>query len=115
VFVSLALIYLSPDTAENQELRQSLSYFFPAYSYSSPAHQHLMQKVGGPCGAPFSSPYDIVQLGLLTRVRSTEQGVQRIRRRSRDGLARTSVRDVYGLDRSAKGHVRDRYYSVRTA
>jgi condensin complex subunit 3 len=47
VLVSLALIYLSPDTAENQELRQSLSYFFPAYSYSSPGHQRLMQKVGG--------------------------------------------------------------------
>ncbi|KAH9991933.1 nuclear condensing complex subunit [Russula vinacea] len=45
VLVSLALIYLSPDTAENQELRQSLSYFFPAYSYSSPGHQRLMQKV----------------------------------------------------------------------
>lgn len=55
VLVSLALIYLSPDTAENQELRQSLSYFFPAYSYSSPGHQRLMQKVGGPCGAPSSS------------------------------------------------------------
>jgi condensin complex subunit 3 len=45
VLTSLALIYLSPDTAENQELRQCLSYFFPAYSYSSPAHQRLMQKV----------------------------------------------------------------------
>jgi condensin complex subunit 3 len=55
VLVSLALIYLSPDTAENQELRQSLSYFFPAYSYSSPGHQRLMQKVGGPCGASSSS------------------------------------------------------------
>lgn len=52
VLVSLALIYLSPDTAENQELRQSLSYFFPAYSYSSPGHQRLMQKVGSPCGTP---------------------------------------------------------------
>ncbi|KAI0266182.1 nuclear condensing complex subunit [Gloeopeniophorella convolvens] len=30
VLTSLALIYLSPDTAENQELRQCLSYFFPA-------------------------------------------------------------------------------------
>jgi len=68
VLVSLALIYLSPDTTENQELRQSLSYFFPAYSYSSPAHQRLLQKVSGPCGAPSSSPYDIAQLGLLARV-----------------------------------------------
>jgi condensin complex subunit 3 len=51
VLISLALIYLSPDTAENQELRQSLSYFFPAYSHSSPAHQRLMQRVGGACNA----------------------------------------------------------------
>jgi hypothetical protein len=64
VLVSLALIYLSPDTAENQELRQSLSYFFPAYSYSSPGHQRLMQRVGGPCGTPSSNPYDVAQLGL---------------------------------------------------
>ncbi|KAI9431956.1 hypothetical protein H4582DRAFT_2062359 [Lactarius indigo] len=34
----------SPDTAENQELRQCLSYFFPAFSYSSPTHQRLMQE-----------------------------------------------------------------------
>lgn len=79
VLVSLALIYLSPDTAENQELRQSLSYFFPAYSYSSPAHQRLLQKVCGSCGVPSLSPYDIAQLGLLSCVRSIEQGVQRIR------------------------------------
>jgi Nuclear condensing complex subunits, C-term domain len=68
VLVSLALIYLSPDTAENQELRQSLSYFFPAYSYSSPGHQRLMQKAGRTCGSPSSSPYDIAQLGLPSRV-----------------------------------------------
>ena len=68
VLVSLTLIYLSPDTAENQELRQSLSYFFPAYSYSSPGHQHLMQKVSGLCGAPSSSPYGVGQLGLPGRI-----------------------------------------------
>ncbi|KAI9449685.1 nuclear condensing complex subunit [Lactarius psammicola] len=45
VLSSLALIYLSPDTAENQELRQCLSYFFPAYGYSSPTHQRLMQEI----------------------------------------------------------------------
>ncbi|KAH9029983.1 nuclear condensing complex subunit [Lactarius pseudohatsudake] len=45
VLSSLALIYLSPDTAENQELRQCLSYFFPAFSYSSPTHQRLMQEI----------------------------------------------------------------------
>jgi condensin complex subunit 3 len=53
VLTSLALIYLSPDTAENQELRQCLSYFFPAYTYSSPTHQRLMQKVRRPRCALF--------------------------------------------------------------
>ncbi|KAH8989792.1 nuclear condensing complex subunit [Lactarius hatsudake] len=45
VLSSLALIYLSPDTADNQRLRQCLSYFFPAFSYSSPTHQRLMQEI----------------------------------------------------------------------
>ncbi|KAI9511024.1 nuclear condensing complex subunit [Russula earlei] len=57
VLISLALIYLSPDTAENQELRQCLSYFFPAYSYSAPAHQRLMQKVFLPVFDQLSKGY----------------------------------------------------------
>jgi len=56
VLVSLALIYLSPDTADNQELRQCLSYFFPAYSYSTPAHQCLMQKVSELFDPPLFEP-----------------------------------------------------------
>ncbi|KAJ3509746.1 hypothetical protein NLJ89_g5062 [Agrocybe chaxingu] len=39
VLVCLALLYISPTTANNQELRQCLSYFFPVYSYSSAANQ----------------------------------------------------------------------------
>ena len=54
VLVSLALIYLSPDTADNQELRQCLSYFFPVYSYSAPAHQRLMQKASESFDPPSS-------------------------------------------------------------
>lgn len=45
VLSSLILVYLSPDTADNQELRQCLSYFFPVYCYSSPANQRRMQQV----------------------------------------------------------------------
>ncbi|KAI0696847.1 nuclear condensing complex subunit [Cytidiella melzeri] len=44
VLISLMLKYVSPDTANNQELRQCLSYFFPVYCYSSGAHQRRMQK-----------------------------------------------------------------------
>ena len=68
MLVSLALIYLSPDTADNQELRQCLSYFFPAYSYSTPAHQRLMQKASDLFDPSSSSPHDIPQLGLPIRV-----------------------------------------------
>lgn len=39
------MAYVSPVTANNQELRQCLSYFFPAYSYSSAANQRRMQSV----------------------------------------------------------------------
>lgn len=39
------LIYVSPDTAHNQELRQCLSYFFPVYCYSAVVNQRIMQRV----------------------------------------------------------------------
>jgi len=45
VLTCLALMYISPTTMDNQELRQCLSYFFPVYSYSSPANQDRMQSV----------------------------------------------------------------------
>ncbi|KAF7968330.1 hypothetical protein HWV62_30947 [Athelia sp. TMB] len=45
VLASLIVSYLSPDTADNQELRQCLSYFFPVYCYSSPTNQRRVQKV----------------------------------------------------------------------
>lgn len=42
---TLVLMYISPETAKNQELRQCLSYFFPVYSYSTRANQDRMRKV----------------------------------------------------------------------
>ncbi|KAJ3556048.1 hypothetical protein NM688_g2240 [Phlebia brevispora] len=44
VLQSLVLVYVSPETAQNQELRQCLTYFFPVYCYSSPANQRRMQQ-----------------------------------------------------------------------
>lgn len=38
-------MYISPETASNQELRQCLAYFFPVYCYSSAVYQRRMQKV----------------------------------------------------------------------
>ncbi|KDR80169.1 hypothetical protein GALMADRAFT_62541 [Galerina marginata CBS 339.88] len=45
VLTSLALMYISPTTSDNQELRQCLSYFFPVYAYSSPANQNRMSSI----------------------------------------------------------------------
>ncbi|EJC98308.1 uncharacterized protein FOMMEDRAFT_114496 [Fomitiporia mediterranea MF3/22] len=45
VLQSLILAYLSPDTVDNQDVRQCLSYFFPAYCYSSSPNQRRMQKI----------------------------------------------------------------------
>lgn len=42
---SLVLVYVSPETADNQELRQCLAYFFPVYCYSNPRNQRRMQQV----------------------------------------------------------------------
>ncbi|THH04392.1 hypothetical protein EW145_g5551 [Phellinidium pouzarii] len=53
VLTSLVLAYVSPASADNQELRQCLAYFLPAYCYSSPANQSKMQSI-------FVSAYDLV-------------------------------------------------------
>ena len=45
VLQTLVLVFISPETAENQELRQCLSYFFPVYAYSSQANQRRMKDV----------------------------------------------------------------------
>lgn len=45
ILSSLLLIYVTPTTATNYELRQCLSYFFPVYCYSSPANQSRMQSI----------------------------------------------------------------------
>ncbi|TFK65897.1 ARM repeat-containing protein [Pluteus cervinus] len=44
ILESLVKLYLLPHTADNQELRQCLTFFFPVYSYSSPANQSRIQK-----------------------------------------------------------------------
>ena len=42
---SLVLIYMSPETMQNQELRQCLSYFLPVYCGSSSLNQRRLQRV----------------------------------------------------------------------
>ncbi|KAF8547377.1 hypothetical protein OG21DRAFT_1479489 [Imleria badia] len=48
VLKSLVVAYLSPDTAENQALRQCLAYFFPVYCYSSSVNQNRLRQVSVP-------------------------------------------------------------------
>ncbi|KAH9837531.1 nuclear condensing complex subunit [Rhodofomes roseus] len=45
VLKTLVLVYVSPETADNQELRQCLAYFFPVYCYSSPQNQRRIQRI----------------------------------------------------------------------
>lgn len=41
----LVLLYFAGETADNPELRQCLSYFFPVYCYSNPANQRRVANV----------------------------------------------------------------------
>ncbi|WWC72552.1 uncharacterized protein I206_106514 [Kwoniella pini CBS 10737] len=45
VLQSLVLLYFSPETADNQPLRQCLTYFLPVYCYSSPDNQRRMLSI----------------------------------------------------------------------
>ncbi|KAK4686707.1 condensin complex subunit 3, partial [Tremellales sp. Uapishka_1] len=43
----LVLLYFSPETTDNQALRQCLTYFLPVYCYSAPSNQRLMLSIFG--------------------------------------------------------------------
>ncbi len=45
VIKTLIIAYVSPDNADNQHVRQCLSYFFPVYCYSSSENQRRIQAV----------------------------------------------------------------------
>ncbi|WWD20683.1 hypothetical protein CI109_105159 [Kwoniella shandongensis] len=45
VLQSLVLLYFSPETADNQPLRQCLTYFLPVYCYSAPVNQRRMLSI----------------------------------------------------------------------
>ncbi|KAM6503308.1 Nuclear condensing complex subunit [Amanita muscaria] len=42
---NLIITYLSPDTVDNQELRQCLTFFFPRFCYSSAANQIRLREI----------------------------------------------------------------------
>ncbi|OAX38286.1 hypothetical protein K503DRAFT_718426 [Rhizopogon vinicolor AM-OR11-026] len=45
VLKTLVVTYLSPETIDNQEVRQCLSYFFPVFCYSSAINQRRIQRL----------------------------------------------------------------------
>ncbi|OCF43623.1 condensin complex subunit 3 [Kwoniella heveanensis CBS 569] len=45
VLQSLVLLYFSPETADNQPVRQCLTYFLPVYCYSAPENQRRMLSI----------------------------------------------------------------------
>lgn len=55
---SLVLVYMSPETSGNQQLRQCLSYFLPVYCYSSSACQRRLQRVILPTLNVLTEVYD---------------------------------------------------------
>ncbi|KAH9848970.1 nuclear condensing complex subunit [Lenzites betulinus] len=57
VLQTLVLVFISPETATNHELRQCLSYFFPVYSYSSVANQQRMRKIFVPLYESLTKAY----------------------------------------------------------
>ncbi|KAJ7454809.1 nuclear condensing complex subunit [Mycena latifolia] len=42
---SLLMVYFLPFNADNQELKQCLAFFAPAYSHSSPSNQRVMREI----------------------------------------------------------------------
>lgn len=51
ILQKLVIVYFAPETIDNQDLRQCLTYFFPVYCYSAPANQRRMFEV---CCRPLS-------------------------------------------------------------
>ncbi|EJU03066.1 ARM repeat-containing protein [Dacryopinax primogenitus] len=74
ILQSLVLMYLSPETAENQALRQCLSYFFPVYCYSASQNQKKMQHIFVPV------------MEVLTQVRQDLEEDQEMISQSQIGL-----------------------------
>ncbi|GAA5841466.1 hypothetical protein JCM9279_000662 [Rhodotorula babjevae] len=54
----LVLLYFAGETADNPELRQCLSYFFPVYCYSNPANQRRVANVMIKCLDVLRNVYD---------------------------------------------------------
>ncbi|KZT37030.1 hypothetical protein SISSUDRAFT_988304 [Sistotremastrum suecicum HHB10207 ss-3] len=73
ILKTLVATYFSPETTDNQQVRQCLSYFFPVYCYSSPVNQRRLQKIALPtfemlcqmCRDDEDAPLKPAQMGAL--------------------------------------------------
>lgn len=70
VLARLVGLFLDPGTADNQALRQCLSYFFPVYCYSSSSNQRRMQKVGK-TGAEWVATGSVLHLQIFIKAMET--------------------------------------------
>lgn len=75
VLRSLVLVYMSPETTSNQEMRQCLNYFLPVYCFSSTTNQRRLQRVVVPVLQVLAEVYNEVA-GEQEMVSPAQVGVQ---------------------------------------
>lgn len=98
------MAYVSPVTADNQELRQCLAHFFPLYSYASLANQSRMRSVSKSTQNHWVSSLNYwVHLDFYTSVWFGDEGAQRTGRRPRDDYTVSIWTTLDRLDKSAEG------------
>ncbi|KAI8454387.1 nuclear condensing complex subunit [Phakopsora pachyrhizi] len=75
VLQMLVLVYFSPETCDNQKLRQCLSYFLPVYCFCSSVNQRRMQSMVLPALDVLSGVYDDQEekVGMLSPIQIAMQ------------------------------------------
>ena len=90
----LVLLYFAGETADNPELRQCLSYFFPVYCYSNPANQRRVANVR-PSVPPLLSLL-VPRERVLTRLSSARAGHDQVPRRAAQRVRRDQGQVEHG-------------------
>jgi condensin complex subunit 3 len=101
---SLVLIYMTPETAGNQELRQCLGYFLPVYCFSSPHNQRKLQRVS-PEEQRCELVADTCTPGLRRDAAHPRRAVLRAGGRAGDGHAAAGRPAAARLDRPEQVYV----------
>lgn len=111
VLKRLVLVYFAPETIDNLELRQCLSYFFPVYCYSQSANQKRMQEVSGLGSSHTGRELQLIfnelcGLDIPLVPGDSLCGARRLGRPFHDGLACSAGESAARLDGSTEGSVR---------